>query len=163
MSGVKLIFVNFDLVKEVLFFSSQFINIPASIKSICDSTSYDEKTTRKILLNIALIPKAENWCSKDADLQAKTTGIIFYMYKKCEDIIKKTLHSCCETCTDYTQNNLMTEGDYKNAVDTLMEMNKVFGYFDDVEYGEEPMGEWSVKNNITSLKLRYTSITSIIL
>jgi hypothetical protein len=158
MSGAKSIFISFDTVRDVLYFSAQFIHIDETITTLCDNLSYDEQTTKKILLNIALTNKAKNWCSKDTDLQAKTAGLIFYMYKETEEKIKERLQQFCERCTEDTQNNLMSEGEYKYRVDMLMMLNKVFEYYGDVEYDKQPTGEWYVEDNITLLKLRYNLI-----
>jgi hypothetical protein len=152
MSGVL---VNFDTIRQILFFAEQFLDIDGSIKKFCVQFEYDEQTTKKILLLITLMPKAKNWCSKDADLQAKTAGLLIYMYNVYEDKIKERLQGFCERCLEDTQKNLMTESEYKYRVDTLMALNKVFDVFTDVEYDLQPIGLWFEDGENILLKLTY--------
>lgn len=152
MSGIL---VNFDTIRQILFFAEQFLDIDGSIKKFCVKFEYDEQTTKKILLLITLMPKAKNWCSKDADLQAKTAGLLIYMYNVYEDKIKERLQGFCERCLEDTQKNLMTESEYKYRADTLMALNKVFDVFTDVEYDLQPIGLWFEEDGNTLLKLIY--------
>lgn len=152
MSGVL---VNFDTIRQILFFTDQFIHINDTITNFCDKFEYDEQTTKKILLIVTLIPKAKNWCSKDADIQAKTAGLLIYMYKVYEEKIKERLQGFCERCLEDTQDNRMSEAEYKYRADVLMALNKVFDCFDDIEYDLQPVGSWFEEDGKTLLKLIY--------
>ena len=152
MSGVL---INFDTIRQILFFAEQFIHIDSTITNFCVKFEYDEQTTKKILLLVALMPKAKNWCSKDADIQAKTAGLLIYMYKVYEEKIKERLQGFCEKCLEDTQDNRMSEAEYKYRADTLMALNKVFDCFDDIEYDLQPVGSWFEDDGNTLLKLIY--------
>jgi len=152
MSGVL---VNFDTIRQMLFFASQFIDIEGSISNFCRIFEYDEQTTKKILLLVTLMPKAKNWCSKDAEIQAKSAGLVVYMYNVYEDEIKERLQGFCERCLEDAQDNRMSEAEYKYRADLLMAMNKVYDVFMDIDTANEPRGEWVEEDGKTLLKLIY--------
>lgn len=152
MSGIL---VNFDTIRQILFFAEQFIDIDTTIRNFCVRFDYDEQTTKKILLLVTLMPKAKNWCSKDAELQAKTAGLLIFMYDVYADEIKERLHEFCERCLEDTQDNLMSESEYKYRADLLMAMNKVYDVFTDIDTANEPVGEWFEEDGDTLLKLIY--------
>lgn len=152
MSGVL---VNFDTLRQMLFFASQFIDIDGTIKNFCDIFDYDEQTTKKVLLLITLMPKANNWCSKDVDIQTKSARLVVYMYNVYEDEIKERLQGFCERCLEDTQDGSMSEAEYKYRADLLMAMNKVYDVFIDIDTANEPVGEWFEDDGKTLLKLIY--------
>jgi hypothetical protein len=152
MSGV---IINFDTLKQIMFFSKQFINLDTSVINFCVKFGYDEQTTKKILLLVTLMPKAKNWCSKDADLQAKVAGVLIFMYNLYEDEIKERLQGFCERCLEDTQGGGMSEAEYKYRADLLMGLNKIYDTFDDIDTDYEPSGEWFEDDGKTLLKLNY--------
>ena len=152
MSGI---IINFDTLKQMLYFAERLLDIDRLVRALCDKLNYDEQTTKKVLLLITLMRKAENWCSKDAVIQAKTAGILICMYNTYEDEIKQILQNYCEGCLKHTQDNLMSEAEYKYRVDLLMNMNKTYDIFRGVDTDNQPRGEWLEYEGKTILKLFY--------
>jgi hypothetical protein len=144
MSLFKKIGVSFPLVREVLFFvEKQRPEIDMLIKKLCDVCEFDEQTAKKVSLIFTLMPKADKWCSKDAELQAIVVGLLFYIYKESEEEIKEGLHYFLESMLNETQNDEMTEDSYKYLANILMQLNKVFETIGDVNVENTPRGEWS--------------------
>jgi len=157
--NAKKISVSFPVVKDMLHFTSQFVKIDKCVKDLCVSFSFDEQTTKKVSLIFTLMPNAYNWCSKDAELQSLVVGLIVYIYKLCEGDIKDLLQYYLQNMMDDTQNDVMTEHQYKRNADILMMLNKTFEWVKDVDVTESPDGEWKVdETGLTLLSLIYKLI-----
>jgi hypothetical protein len=155
--NAKKISVSFPVVKDMLHFIKQFVRVDNVVKDLC--VRFDEQTTKKITLIFLLMPKADNWCSKDAEIQSLVVGLIIYIYKMFECQIKELLQYYCENLMDDAQNNVMTEQQYKSNSEILMMLNKTFEWVKDVDIESQPEGEWKVdETGLTLLSLIYKLI-----
>jgi len=155
--NAKKISVSFPVVKDMLHFIKQFVRVDNVVKDLC--VRFDEQTTKKITLIFTLMPKAYNWCSKDAEIQSLVVGLIIYIYKMFEGQIKELLQYYCANLMDDAQNNVMTEQQYKSNSEILMMLNKTFEWVKDVDVESPPEGEWKVdETGLTLLSLIYELI-----
>lgn len=155
--NAKMISVSFPVVKDMLHFIKQFVRVDNVVKDLC--VRFDEETTKKITLIFTLMPKAYNWCSKDAEIQSLVVGLIIYIYKMFEGKIKELLQYYCENLMDDAQNSVMTEQQYKSNSEILMMLNKTFEWVKDVDVEGQPEGEWKVdETGLTLLSLIYKLI-----